>query len=256
MNIDDETLMAFADGELDPAGNAAVESALRSDPELAQRVAVHRALRRRLQSAYAGELEEVVPERLTAVARRSAAVLRNVVDLRDARERSERVKPVPRGLSRWRPVGSIAASVLVGFGAGHFFWHGSQSPVARTADGAFIARGPLATSLSAQLTAEQPPGATVRIGMSFRAKSGEYCRTFSLSGETSPAGLACRHGNDWQIHTLTEGAGGAGMPEYRTAGSAMAPAVLAAVEDAIVGAPLDQGGESAARSKGWQAADR
>ena len=257
MNIDDETLMAFADGELDADGIATVENAMRSDPELQRRVAAHRELRRRLQSAYAPELAEAVPERLLRAARGSAADSPDrVVDLQKARDKSKRVNQAPQGPPWWRPVGAMAASVIVGIGAGHFFWRGDESPFARSAAGAVVAHGQLASALSAQLTVDQRPGSAVRIGMSFRAKSGEYCRTFSLLGETSPAGVACRHGSDWQIHALTEASGGAGMPEYRTAGSAMAPAVLAAVENDIDGDPLDQGEEAAARDTGWKAAGR
>jgi anti-sigma factor RsiW len=56
MTIPDETLMAYADGELDPAARAAVESAMREDPQLEKRVAQHRALRQRVRAAYSTEL--------------------------------------------------------------------------------------------------------------------------------------------------------------------------------------------------------
>jgi len=52
MTISDEILMAYADGELDAAARAAVESAMREDPQIEKRVAAHRALRRRVQAAY------------------------------------------------------------------------------------------------------------------------------------------------------------------------------------------------------------
>jgi anti-sigma factor RsiW len=57
MSIPDETLMAFADGELDPVTRDAVESAIREDPHLQLKVAEHRALRQRVESAYAAELD-------------------------------------------------------------------------------------------------------------------------------------------------------------------------------------------------------
>jgi len=50
MSIPDETLMAFADGELDPVTRDAVESAIREDPHLQLKVAEHRALRQRVES--------------------------------------------------------------------------------------------------------------------------------------------------------------------------------------------------------------
>ena len=86
MTISDETLMAFADGELDEAARAAVEAAMREDPEVSKRIARHRALRARLQAGFAAELSEPVPERLTAVLRGvPSATASNVVDLQNAR---------------------------------------------------------------------------------------------------------------------------------------------------------------------------
>src|SRR5580658_10813680 len=86
MTISEETLMAFADGELDDSARAAVELAMREDPELSKRVARHRALRERLRAGFAGELSEPVPERLIAVLRQNpVATASNVVDLKNAR---------------------------------------------------------------------------------------------------------------------------------------------------------------------------
>ena len=64
MNFSDETVMAYADGELDAASRAAVEAAMATDPQLAQRVARHRALRERLRAALRPVLDEPLPERL------------------------------------------------------------------------------------------------------------------------------------------------------------------------------------------------
>jgi hypothetical protein len=126
----------------------------------------------------------------------------------------------------------------------------------RSAGGALVARGQLAQALSNQLAAEQSHSSPVQIGVSFRAKSGDYCRTFALSGAVSPSGLACRHGGEWQVQALTQEPGTAGDSGYRTAGSAISAAILQSVEGQIAGEPLDQAGERAARQRGWTAADR
>ena len=68
MNYDDETLMAYADGELDAESSAAISAAIERDPVLAQRVERHRALRHQVTAAYASVLEQPVPERLLAAA--------------------------------------------------------------------------------------------------------------------------------------------------------------------------------------------
>ena len=257
MTISDETLMAFADGELDGPARAAVELALRADPQLEKRVAEHRALRQRIQLAYSAELSEPVPERLLAAASRTPKMSStNVVNFQDARDAMARDAARARPLkSWWRPAGSIAASLIIGFGLGYGIWHQS-SPFSRSAGGALVANAQLAEALSHQLAADRSPASAVQIGISFLARSGDYCRTFSLSGTVSPAGVACHHGQEWQIQTLTQsgGAGDAHDAPFRTATSGMSPAILKAVEEQMAGEPLDQAAESAARSKDWSSA--
>jgi hypothetical protein len=261
VTITDETLMAFADGELDAAARAAVELALRTDPQLEKRVAEHRALRQRVQAAYSAELSEPIPERLLSAAKRLAeASGTNVVNLQDARDAMAR-DAMARDAAQarplktwWRPAGSIAASLIIGLALGYGRWHQS-SPLTRNAGGALVASGELAQALSEQLAADGSPASAVQIGISFLARSGEYCRTFALSGAISPAGLACHHGQEWQILTLTQSvAAGNATAAYRTAASEMSPAILKAVEEQISGEPFDPTAEAAARSKDWNSA--
>jgi hypothetical protein len=257
MTISDETLMAYADGELDAAAQAAVESAMREDPQIEARVALHRTLRRKVLAAYSPELSEDVPERLLAAARGAESTRSKVVNLQDARAALERSAARGRPLRpQWRTAGTIAASLIAGVGLGFFMWGHTESPLMRSAGGALVARGQLAQALSNQLAAEQSRSSPVQIGVSFRAKSGDYCRTFALSGSVSPSGLACRHGGEWQVQALTQEPGTAGDSGYRTAGSAMSGTILRSVEEQIAGETLDQAGERAARQRSWTAADR
>src|SRR3984957_5911241 len=215
MTISDETLMAFADGELDDTARAAVEAAMREDLHIERRIAEHRAMRERVHAAYSAELIEEIPDRLLTAARGAVRA-------------APRARPLR---TRWRIPASMAASLIVGLGVGYLVQSPLQSPLQRNAGGAIIARGPLATALSNQLAAEQSAASPVRIGLSFLAKSGGYCRTFVLSGAISPAGLAGRRGTEWQVVTLTEERGAAaGESGYRTAGSAIPAAILSGVE--------------------------
>jgi transposase len=52
MTFSEETLMAYADNELDAQTRTAVEEAMASDPEIARRVAQHKALRGKLRVAF------------------------------------------------------------------------------------------------------------------------------------------------------------------------------------------------------------
>ena len=247
MNIPDETLMAFADGELDDSASAAVEAAMREDPEVAQRVAEHRALRRRLEKAYAAELSEPIPGRLLRAANRTPGATSSTSFERSA----QAARPAK---SWWRPMGAIAASVIIGFGLGYGGWRQTSSPLTRNARGALVARGELAQALTQQLAAEQSPTAEVKIGLSFLAKSGDYCRTFSLAGAVSPSGLACHQGQEWRIQSLSQSGDTGSTAAYRTAGSGMPAEILKSVEEEISGEPLDPSAESAARSAGWKRA--
>jgi hypothetical protein len=259
MTIAEETLMAYVDGELDPTARAEVEAAMRDDPQLEQRVARHRDLREKIQRAYAAELTEAVPERLLAAARKPVRPIEsNVVELKETR--AAIVPESARGRFRrpqWRPIASMAASLLIGVGVGFFAWRHSDSIMMQNAGDALVASGPLARGLSAQLAGDRPAGSAVEIRLSFVAKSGDYCRTFTISADVSSAGLACRHAKRWEIRLLTQpGAVDGGGPEYRTASSALAPAIITAVEEQISGEPLDRDAEMEARKKEWQRAMR
>jgi hypothetical protein len=233
MTVSDETLMAFADGEVDPATRAIVEAAMRDDPEVRRRVAHHQALREVVKGAFAAVIDEPVPQRLIAAARGAPAG--NVVDLAGARNAAA-VKAPRRGL-RWQPA-AMAASLLLGLALGYLGWHGSNTLVTVSANGELVAGAGLAEALSSQLSADHPPGAAATTGLSFRTKTGDYCRTFALTATHANSGLACREGGSWKV-------------KVRPAASADSAAVRAAVEESIDGEPLDQAGEIAARQGNW-----
>jgi hypothetical protein len=254
MTISDEILMAYADGELDAAAREAVESAMREDPQIAARIAQHRALRLQVQAAYAAELSEEVPQRLLTAAQGAADTERTSVNLRDA-ARATYDRGVARRRRR-RTAGTLAASVLVGVGVGFLIWGRAGSPFVRGAGGELLARGQLARALSSQLVAEQSSRSGVLIGLSFLAKSGDYCRTFTLAAAAPQSGLACRHGTGWQVQALIRSSGGTGSSsEYRTAASTMPAPILTLVEGQIAGEPLDPAGERAARQHDWSAGE-
>jgi hypothetical protein len=261
MNISDETLMAFADGELDATESAAVEKAMRENPDIEKRVARHRALKDRVRLAYSAELMEPVPERLLAAARRGPG---KVVDLGEARASharqatasalAARAARVAAARRRWQPLGTVAAGVLLGLGLGYGIWQQNNGLLTRDSTGVWVARGDLDAALSHQLAAEQTATSKIRMGVSYLTKAGEYCRTFQLSGTSVPSGIACRGAKEWRIELLAQSA--AGAAEYRTAGSDMPPLLLKSIETEIKGEPLDQAGEATARAQGWQPATR
>lgn len=251
--------MAYVDGELDPAARAQVEAAMRDDPQIEKYVEQQRALRAKIQHAYAADLAEAVPERLVAAAHGRGPVSDpHVVDLGQARAASEsKSLPLRWRQPQWRPIVSMAASLLIGIGVGFLAWRNSDSNMIQNAHGALVAGGPLAQGLSSQLAGDRSPASAVEIGLSFLAKSGDYCRTFAIVGKASSAGLACRHAQRWEVRALAQsGAVKDDGSEYRTASSSLPPAIATAVEEQISGEPLDRTGEIAAREQGWLPATR
>ena len=242
MKFSDEMLMAYADGELDLVSRAEIEAAMARDPKVAEAVERHRALAAKLRPAYDAVLEEPVPDRLAELvaAPGSAAI----VDLAAKRRASGSAMTVGRWrLPQWA---ALAASVVVGLFVGMLLMRGADTPYEETATG-LVARGELDKALTSQL-ASAGDDAGVRIGISFRDRKGDYCRTFHMHREAPVAGLACRSGEEWRLQVLATAPAHEG--ELRPA-AAMPMAVLHAVDAAIDGVPLNAASERAARDKGW-----
>jgi hypothetical protein len=245
MTFSEETLMAYADNELDAPTRSAVEAAMAADPEIARRVAAHKALRGKLRVAFDQVLEEPAPQRLVDAARGVPAVRRegNVIPLR-------RKSATRRAWPQWA---AVAASLVIGFLVGQaMLLRGPGTVPVSSRNGQFLANGVLARALSEQLAgqAEQGP---VHVGVSFKARSGSYCRTFIYQEATALAGLACREHDEWHVQVLaqTESQPQSGGT-LRQAASEIPKSVLDAAEDMRVGDPLDAHAEAAARDKAWQ----
>nr|MEA2799621.1 hypothetical protein [Phenylobacterium sp.] len=223
----DERLIAYLDGELRGQDRAAFEADMAADAALAEQVAQYRRLGALIADAYAPILHEPVPPQLVTLA--SAAN-----DTVTGRRRS--------ALPQWA---AMAACVALGVVAGRELWP-EQGPLAAHG-GQLVARGGLEKALTTQLASE---GGAVKVGLSFKAKDGRYCRTFQSAADRV-AGLACRHDGRWVAQTTTAWAPQAAA-DYRTAASAVPPAVLAAVDATSSGEVLDAAAERAARDRGWK----
>ena len=227
MTDDENSVMAFVDGELDDAARAAFEARLRDDASLRQRVEREQRLREMLGATYAPVLEEPVPAAV------SAALRPKVVALDKARERRRWT---------WAHWGGMAASIALGLVIGRQM----VLPVESAGGTNLQASGVLAQALDTKLSGEQLGG--VALGLSFAAKGGGYCRSFTMQGS---AGLACKEGAGWQLRQLSP-IGPQGSAEFRTAATALPPALLAAVDEMREGDVLDAKGEAQALARGWR----
>lgn len=235
MTISDETLMAFVDGELSPEEMSRVEAALRQQPALEAKVEQQRALRRELHASFESIMNAPLPDALRQ------SVMNAPVSLQWRFGHALRGLFAPRALI-WTavPAAALACGVVVGV-----MLDGGSSLMG-TRGNALVARGSLASALNQQLASTQT-GQGPQIGISFRDKSGHYCRTFNAS---DLAGIACRDAGDWNIAAISQSPkepSGA----YATAGSAMPDLVRNAVQGMIAGSPLDAADEKQARDQGW-----
>jgi hypothetical protein len=265
MKITEAILVAYVDGELDAAARAEVEAEAKTDAEVAAALARHQALRGRGAGVQA--IEEPVPEELDAFIRNVAPHIApqlttttggkagksaEVVDL-SALRAARAPKPPAPGLPRWAMAAAcFVCGVMV---AGAFY---AQAPgLLKTQGRALIAQGRLAQALDQDLASAPAPGGLVKVGLSFRAHDGGYCRTFAATSGQPLAGVACREGKGWNVRVAVFSAPRKiGQTTYQTAGSALPAAIQSEVDNLIDGAPLDAKGEAAAKAAGWRAAQR
>lgn len=243
MKFSDETLMAYADGELDAATRAAVEAEMANDPRIAQAIERHRSLVRDLRAAFDPMLDEPVPEKLVISANAApAAKPADVVSIGSAR------RPARRNWS-WPEWGAMAASLLIGIVIARLATTTDDNIVAR--DGHMFAAGTLSTALDRQASGASSESG-VHVALTYRAKSGDYCRAFTIAEPAAFAGIACREGDQWRLDTLAGGESAEAANNYRMAGTAIPPAILQTVQDSIAGEALDAAQEAAARERGWK----
>jgi hypothetical protein len=244
VNLSEETLMAYVDGELDGLTREQVARAVATDPELARRVAAHQALRARLRADFDPVLKEPVPDRLLSLVQgaKSGEQSAQVLPFRG--------RPAPR--RPWVQWGSLAASFVLGALVWQFALRlNSSGPIAAN-HGEFLASGALEKALNGQLAADPQQSGAVQMGVSFISKQGSYCRTFRLHGSAAAAGLACHENQGWTVQVLAREPDSGAQGQYRQAGSDLPAAVVKTVADAIAGDPLDASAESQARAAGWR----
>jgi hypothetical protein len=228
MDTSEETLNAFVDGELPPQEMERIALLLTTRPDLEAYVTQQETLRTHLR------MNDVL----------AAPVPQHLIDA---------VKTTPISW-RWRlrqmqwlsPRALVPAGAALALGLAVGLVLKPASDIA-SSNGAVIAHGALASALDNKLAGAGYDSNGARIGISFRNRAGQDCRTFTAG---NLAGLACHQGSGWTVATLVtttpEASGG-----YRMAGSQMPDAVRQAAQAQIDGAPFDAAAEAQARARGW-----
>lgn len=195
--FDDETLMAFADGELDEAQSQALEEALATDDVLAERLAVFLDSRRLVGDALKPLIDEPVPEALLVSVRRMAEDAQRAADKPQDNVIAFQPRQQPAAAPaarRW--LMPLAASVVAAITGVIGFSVGRMGPPAANS-GAEIASA-LDREASGKDVALDASGKVLHVIATFRDERGDVCREYEVK---EPAGrtltIACRQQGGW-----------------------------------------------------------
>lgn len=240
--FDDATLMAYADGVLEPAEAHVVAEAAAADPEVAARIVMFRETGTLLRALGASRPAESLPDDLRRRVERTLAEAR----------RDNGVVPFPEPRPAWRPAALAASVALVVGGLG-----GLAAGLALRDTGTTVPPMALvdAPGLGAALDSV-PAGSRgsagngeVEIISSFLTGDGTFCREYELdrAGGETVVSIACREHGTWAVRfaVVTRGADE----------DAYAPASALATLDAYLsgigaGPPLSEEDEAARLSSG------
>ncbi|WP_338468448.1 hypothetical protein RXV95_07830 [Novosphingobium sp. ZN18A2] len=236
----DADVIAYVDGRLEGAARDTFEARLANDPALVRQVAAHRWMSRQIVAAFGVPPGDEIDESELA---RLGLSTGNVVDLAGRSRHAVR-----RSVFGAIAAGALAAGLVAGVLLDRTIDRPDAGMLQADGNGRVFAQGELADSLSHRLSGEPGP---VKIGLSFRTAQG-ICRTFSTPRGLS--GIGCREGNGWSVPIVSAPQRPAQESgEYRLAGGAVAPAVMARVDTSIVGDPLAPAQEKALIARDWQA---
>ena len=261
MRFDDDTLIAYLDGQLPDAAYGPLEDALKHDAALRTRLQALADSSELARRAFDPVLLEPVPPQLIAAIWRAP-------DPRARTLGSSRRTTQPLGLLSWlglaagpRSWPTLASVVVLGLGVVLGWQLLSPADDARWAlrEGGTVTDQALAMALEVSPSGRvlRTAGGAVEILASFEQAGGGHCREFnrsSLDGTRDELGIACRsaHG-DWQLDLLvTENRSATtGQDGYQTASDDQHDRADAFLKDRVQGAPLGEAEEKALIKRGW-----
>ncbi len=276
--VDDEILMAYADGALNDETRARVETVLQRDPESLRRVEIFRATGTPLSQLFRKPMLEPVPSHLTefvlnygkegaapAKAKRAGPSLARLMPQADWRKLKRWV--ALENLTRpviWQLAAASAAALVIGAGAGWMLHGGSSDDsvgLAAFTKGQVFATGALQQVLEtvpsgqeARIDGKRRDGTVMRASLTFKSKGGNFCREYEVAEAHAGkfAGLACREADGkWALKVHVAEASARFGPNAIPADSTR-EALDKIVDGMMEGIALGKGEEEAVMSKGWK----
>lgn len=266
--MNDETLIAYLDAELDMVGMDAVEQALETDPSLRQRLQRLVVSGEQLRAAYAGVAEEAVPPRLVQAI--LSAPMPRPTPIPSPPTRATPVTPawsLSGWLARWLGPAAgpwmptaLASAAALGVG----LWLGlAQAP---RGDETLAEHQPVNDRALLVALESLPSGRVVEAAgrqiellASFEHHDGRICREFNSSQRDGDGvdhlGLACREpSGDWTLAVLSSEARPADAEHggYRTASDHQHQILDGYRQQHTQGQALDPSREQALLERGWR----
>ena len=225
-NLTDETLVAFADGQLDEAVAEEIRLRLRADPALRARVRRFEESAGLLAAAFAGYPSDATPAHLVGMVRAHGRRARRTL-AGPWRVRSWTRAPVALSVPRLALAASLVltAGVLLGVMADRWMGAG-DGPVLAVLDGAEAwQRGldvtPSGGTFPVSVTA-QPAAREFEVAWTFVDTRERYCRAFTsreagAGGRRLVRGIACRTpAGRWASEMIVLGGQGRDVPDPGT----------------------------------------
>lgn len=221
--VNDETLCAYIDGELDHAERMAVERQAAADPGVALRLRRLRDVDAVLREAFGEPPAEAEP-RADAPGRDWRAIARH-----------------------WAP---LAAASLIGVVVGISAPLPGERQPEPTAMPALLERALTETRSGATATADHQ---SVRLAQTLVTEGGDLCRQYRWQSAAGAVdGVACREDESWRLRAHVAVAEAPNSVTYQAAGASSADPIMAAVEALGPAFVLDESEEAALIANGWR----
>jgi hypothetical protein len=261
MTFNDETLIAYLDGQLPDADYGPLEQALEHDEALRTRLQALADSSLLARRAFDPVLLEPVPPQLIAAIWRAP-------DPRARNRASSHGTTQPVGLLAWLGLASgprawpaLASVVVLGLGVLLGWQLLAPADDARRAlrEGAPVTDEALALALEVSPSGRvlRTAGGAVEILASFKQMGGGHCREFNRNnpgGTLDELGIACRNAQGgWQLELLVaeDRLAEAGQDRYRTASDEQHEQADAFLLDRVQGPPLGEEEEKSLIDRAW-----
>lgn len=270
--IDDAALSAWLDNALDAVSMARISAALQQQPELQQRLTAMMCNERKLRQHYTQMAQQPVPTALQALLQPNSSAQASPAAAPVKSAAKQRKMAWQQRLRNWldgllpRPV-LAAAGLLAALGLGmllgeQYLQRGSASglsvPLANVA-----LDQPLHTLLESAAAGVQQQLDThtdAVVDLTFRNKSGEFCRQFRIQDTQAGRGslaVACRQQQGWQMQ-LAQSSQAALLPDatYRAASGPDTGLIDAFIMEQSNGDIMIGDAEQRLLDNGWRGAEQ